>query len=366
MGKKNFRNLWKLTAYNYICGAKPNSVNQYLFRFVAINCLLLTGLILKAQNYTPLDLSEGATWSHTECGFKPDWGAVYKFKIYGDTVVRTHLYQKLYYQSRRSEGVCANCNFSFNRDSATLFALIRQDIVKKKVYFIYPSLGDKEWLGYNFDINAVGQSVTGFSLIFTTRPEAPVAAIYIYQLDVEEIDTFCLNGEWVRRYYFGPGSGGNPYHYAEYWIEGLGSTHGLLVQGFGGPDWLQKLYCFHNATSGVYYDSTAVLSCIEPNSLTCAEGMDCSPPTAIDLQYTRDPVAVYPNPLSNTMVVENQLHGQNIELWFSDMMGRVVWKKTLYAPGELTSVSVHDLPSGFYYLTIRAGELYGGRKMIKQ
>ncbi len=318
------------------------------------------------QDYTPFNFAYGSTWSHTECETKPDWGAVYKFKTFGDTLINTTLYQKIYYQARRGEGVCVNCDFTFNRDSASLFALIRQDVQRKRTYFIYPNVSDKEWLGYDFDITAVGQILNGFSLIFTTNPEYTTAGIYVYQLEVDGIDSICVNGEYQRRYYFGPGNAGNINHRAEYWIEGIGSTHGLMVQGFGAPDWHQELYCFHSKEESIYYDSTAILNCVAPNSLTCEEGLDCSPITGLSLTDGSDPVHVYPNPVKDQLIVECKIQCAQLELTFFNMMGQKITTKSVHHPDEVSIVSLTDLPSGFYYLTIQAEDFFTGRKIIKE
>jgi len=321
---------------------------------------------LSGQVYTPLDLSEGATWSHTECGYKPDWGAVYKFKIYGDTVVNDNIYKKIYYQYRRGEAICANCDFTFNRDSASLFAFIRQIIPKKKIYFIYPGHSDKEWLGYDFDITSVGQTVAGFSLIFTTEPEAPTVSIYVYQLEVDEIDSICVDGTYRRRYFYGAGNGGNIYHLPEHWVEGVGSTHGLLVQGFGGPDWEHSLYCFHNKEGSVYYDTAAILDCVLSSSLSCSEGTPCSPITGLEITDPADPIHVYPNPVKDQLIVECKIPDSKLELTFFNRMGQKVCTKLLIHPDEVSVVSLNDLPSGFYYVTIQAGDFYTGKKIIKE
>ena len=318
------------------------------------------------QVYKPFDFSEGATWSHTECGLKPEWGAVYKFQISGDTLLNQYFYKKIYYQAKRGDGVCSKCDFVFNMDSATLFAMIRQNVASKKVYFIYPYVSNNEWLGYDFDILNVGQTLTGYSLIFTTDPEYPIAGIYVYQLIVDDIDSICVNGEYRRRYYFGPGNAGNIYHLPEYWIDGIGSTNGLLVQGFGGPNWQHGLYCFHDKHGSIYYDSTGVLDCVVRSSLSCTDGLDCAPITGLKLVDDTNPINVYPNPVKNQLIVECKIQATKLELTFFDMMGQKIITKLLNQPDEVSVVSLNELPSGFYYLTIQADDFFTAKKIIKE
>ena len=334
-----------------------------LFVFSIISFLTVSAV---GQGYTPFNFSQGSTWSHIECGEKPNWGAVYKFKIFNDTLISDKLYHKIYYQVKWGQGICANCDFSFSRDSSTLFAMIRQDIQRKKTYFINPNVSDKEWLGYNFNIENVGQIVNGFSLIFTTDPEYPIPGIYVYQLEVDEIDSICVNGEYRRRYYFGQGNAGNINHLPEYWIEGIGSTQGLMVQGFGAPGWQQSLYCFHSKDGSVYYDSAAVLSCVAPNSVTCEDGFDCSTVTGIIPTDEASSVHVYPNPVKDQLIVECKLQSAKLELAFFNMMGQKITTKLIHHPDEVSIVSLTDLPSGFYYLTIQAGDFFTGKKIIKE
>ncbi|MBE0647391.1 MAG: T9SS type A sorting domain-containing protein [Bacteroidales bacterium] len=341
-------------------------MNRFLPKILVLISLTILSLPLMAQEYTPLDISEGSTWSHTECGFKPNWGAVYKFKIFGDTLIHNETYKKLYFQAKRGAGICSTCNFTFNRDSSTLFAFIRQSIPKRKVYFICPSISDKEWLGYDFDISSIGQTVTGFSLILTVDPEGPAAGIYVYQMIVDAIDSICVNGEYVRRYYYGPGNGGNIYHLAEYWVEGIGSTHGLMVQGFGGPDWNHSLYCFHNKDGSVYYDYDAILDCIDNTSLTCEEGYDCSPYTSIDPGNSESAINIYPNPAKDKIFIESKSPSGTLTLTLFNMMGQKSLTKTIRWASELEPVNIGELPPGFYYLTLEAEGFFSGCKIIKE
>ncbi|NQV02355.1 MAG: T9SS type A sorting domain-containing protein [Bacteroidia bacterium] len=341
-------------------------MNRFLTKTLVLLSLTVLSLSVTGQTYTPLDLSEGATWSHTECGFKPEWGAVYKFKILGDTVVNTQTYKKIYYQAKRGPGVCANCNFTFNRDSSTLFAFIRQSIPKRKVYFVYPTISDKEWLGYDFNITNVGQTVAGFSLIFTVNPESTPAAIYVYQMVVDNIDSLCVNGEYVTRYFYGAGNGGNVYHLPEHWVEGIGSTHGLLVQGFGGPDWIHSLYCFHNKEGAVYYDYEAILDCVVNTSLTCEEGYDCTPVSIFDPIDPEALINIYPNPVGDRMFIESKLSSRHYTLTIFNMMGQKVLSRILHVRNELESIQLSELPSGFYFITIEGEGLFIGRKIVKE
>ncbi|MFC2102520.1 T9SS type A sorting domain-containing protein [Bacteroidota bacterium] len=341
-------------------------MNRFFTKILVLLSLTFISQSITAQGYTPLDLSEGATWSHTECGFKPEWGAVYKFKIFGDSVLNNQTYKKIYFQARRGVGVCSTCNFTFNRDSSTLFALIRQSIPKRKVYFIYPTVSDKEWMGYDFDITDVGQTVAGFSLILTVDPESTVASIYVYQMTVDDIDSACVNGEYVKRYYFGAGNGGNVYHLPEYWIEGIGSTHGLLVQGFGGPDWIQGLYCFSNKEGGVFYDSAAILSCVTRESLTCDEGFDCSPVTYIERGTPETMIQVYPNPARERLFIESKSPSGVLTLTLFNMMGQKSLVKTIQWMNQQESIDISSLPSGFYYLTLESEGFFAGRKIAKE
>ncbi len=338
----------------------------FLTKILVFSIISFLAISSPGQVYTPFNFSEGATWSHTECGYKPDWGAVYKFQISGDTLINQTFYKKIYYQVKWGDGVCSDCDFTFNTDSATLFAMIRQNVQDKKVYFIYPYASDKEWLGYDFDITFVGQSINGFSLIFTTDPEYPVAGIYVYQLIVDDIDSICVNEEYRRRFYFGPGNAGNIYHLAEYWIDGIGSTQGLLVQGFGGPNWQHGLYCFHIKDGSIYYDSTGVLDCVVRSSLSCTNGLDCPPVTGLKLIDNTNPIQIYPNPVKSQLIVECKIQATKLELTFYDIMGQKVITKLLHHPDEVSVVSLNELPSGFYYLTIQAGDFFTAKKIIKE
>jgi len=341
-------------------------MNRIFIIILVFFSLHFFSLTLAGQDLAILDLTDGATWSHNECDYSSNYGAVYKLKILGDTVLNSQVYRKIYYQAKRGPTVCSNCNFVFNRDSASLFAFIREDISRRKVYFIHPSISYKEWLAYDFDIQNVGQVIAGFSLIFTTNPESTPVGIYVYQLSVDAIDSLCVNGEYEKRYYFGPGNGGNPYHLPEYWIEGIGSTHGLLDQGYGGPDWVHSLYCFYNSVGPVYFDSSAILSCVLNTSLSCEHGLDCSPVTFIDPPDQQDLVHVYPNPFSDRIFIESTTVIGTLTLAFYNLVGEKILVKTIPDAGELESVLISELPSGFYFLTIDGKNQFNARKIMKE
>lgn len=341
-------------------------MSRFFYIILVFFSLHLFSLTTAGQDLAILDLTDGATWSHNECDYSSNYGAVYKLKILGDTVLNGQVYRKIYYQAKRGPAVCSNCNFVFDRDSASLFAFIREDISRRKVYFIHPSITHKEWLAYDFNIQNVGQVIAGFSLIFTTNPESTPVGIYVYQLVVDTIDSICINGEYEKRYYFGQGNGGNSYHLPEYWIEGIGSTNGLLDQGYGGPDWVHSLYCFYNLEGPVYFDSAAILSCVLNTSLSCENGIDCSPVTFIDPRNQNGSVYLYPNPIRDRIYIESATFAGTLTLTFYNLMGEKTLVKTIPDAGELESVQISELPSGFYFLTIEGKNRFIARKIMKE
>lgn len=121
--------------------------------------------------------------------------------------------------------------------------LLREDTVTKQVFF---KMEEDEGLVYDFNIN-VGD------IIFIDN-------YYIYSPNIrlccDSIDTVVINGQNKRRFYFNyfPSQG----LYDEIWIEGIGSNHGLLFNGYlaaGISGAGHQLSCCSQNDTLIYFDS---------------------------------------------------------------------------------------------------------------
>jgi hypothetical protein len=192
------------------------------FSVVGLSVLLLIPFSANAQVYHPL-VDSGATWSReaTECDGLSQ-SCEYrggKFFLMGDTLIESLQYKLLFFQSTYyyfyMNGFPPTENgWNFLEEPTTIGAL-REDSSRKIRFRLFPNnfpygncplslTADKDTILYDFNLQL------GDTLISSSS--YPV----VFEIDSIQL----LNGEWRKRYVSNSG---------EAWIEGIGSTNGLLA-----------------------------------------------------------------------------------------------------------------------------------------
>jgi len=230
----------------------------------------------------------------------------YSYCIAGDTLIDNQIYQKLvspfidlYYI-----GSCTQQHFPGYKGA------FRQDIPNKKVYFIAPS-GSTEFLLYDFNME-VGDTVQGYTAAYSGDT-------------VISIDSVLVGNNYRKRWF-------TNFWYDIYYIEGIGSTYGLLEGSPGG------------IMDAPYY----TLDCMAENEQTIYPdpGINCQIITSIKPNdVPEELLIVYPNPVQDVLHIDN---GPDSYIQLFSVAGLLI------SESEITSghsdLSLKGIPPGIYYL----------------
>lgn len=196
--------------------------------------LFFIPILAKAQSdtYEYVPIPDNAVWSVNTS----------KFKTFGDTIINNNNYLKVYWQKENSP-------FEFDINKALYFCALRNDTANKRVYGVYKDSAEviyvnkngttthsyssdtTEFLLYDFSLE-VGDTITAtifFDLSALTYPPQDPCEIYVYKsICISKSDSLIrLNdSSYRRKIQMEIVSSSN--RYSQYWIEGIGSTNGLL------------------------------------------------------------------------------------------------------------------------------------------
>lgn len=209
-------------------------MNTQIFIKVIITQIFILVLTLNSlgQAYTPFPTTN-TFWSamHCEPGPYVLVSGLAKVGVFGDTVINSKTYHKLYLQSEYAYGdfSCDTCGFDFDIDNASYFLSYREE--NQIIYFVPVDngFGDPEGTEYpifDFTISSVGETVTGYQYLFNPYSSQIGFGnlMSVVTLTVESIDSVLMSDDsYRRRITFEPLT----YGLQESWIEGIGSTKGF-------------------------------------------------------------------------------------------------------------------------------------------
>ena len=288
-----------------------------LFSVSLVICLSLTG-----QDYKPLVI-EGNSWAIVNWS----WGWAWTDYLFldGDTIINDTAYTKVYFSTD-----------STLQNDVSYLGGIREDTINKEIFFNHNSLME-EFLLYRFGMN-IGDSALVSSM-----------ACYPIYMIVADVDTITdelgidrrrmLLDHWYD-------------WYDEYWIEGIGSTLGLLTAGNFSciADYNQELLCFSR---------NGLLNYMNPLYNRCF-----ITEVTIDEQNTGDKqVQIIPNPVSGTSVIKISGDVQIKNCKVFDSYGRVVYEPSVANP----KIEKGSLKPGIYFLKIEVEgrEVYKCRFLVQ-
>ncbi|MDB5282568.1 MAG: hypothetical protein JWO06_1643 [Bacteroidota bacterium] len=251
------------------------------------------------------------------------------FFLNGDTVIYGLVYHSLMREGNQYYGNCngqhAQSFISFGLSNA---GYIREDSMKKVYYLFFPS--STEEILYDFNL-AVGDS-----FLATTFINAPA---FISVARVLSIDTFFSNGVY-RRYNFEVfDTSQNRWFNANSWIEGIGSSAGLLCPFFnysrmGAGD--QELICFGDS-SGTVYPSFSLQSCALVTAL-------------IEQKVKIKLLNIYPNPANDYCTIQLDGLENSYTAQFVDITGQEIM--TFKITNPTTQIPISNLPAGLYFVKV--------------
>lgn len=268
--------------------------------------LFLAGFLLFSMNLLSQSFVDTAnSWSVLLSFF--GGGNTELFVFNGDTMISTHLYQKIYisYDSLK--------NLSYEG------ALREQD---NKVFYVLPN-STNEGLLYDFDPQ-IGQSLQ-FLNRFAFGNEYATASVTV-------IDTLFISGISRKRILLT-----DEYQQTETWIEGVGSLSGPLHscywQNIVCPSW--ELLCMHNNNQSIYTN----------------EWYNSCYYSFVDQKEYTDPqsIRLFPNPVTkgSDMILKVEEEIQGIEIYTLD--GKIIQRIHTVPEGNL-SIQTNGLSPGIYVL----------------
>ncbi|MCX6245447.1 MAG: T9SS type A sorting domain-containing protein [Bacteroidetes bacterium] len=276
--------------------------------------ILLLSLILLAisataqrSTYHPFpDSNTVWNWHMTVYGFPPT-DNLYSIIFSGDTLINSVNYHKLktpYVQQVMKSGMVG------------YRGAIRQDAPGRRV-FIVPAGETAEQLLYDFNMQ-VGDSVRGYT-------ETGLNPLDV----VESIDSVMVGTDYHKRWKINTG-------YDIYFIEGIGSTYGLIEHSPGTiVDWASiSLTCFQQDGHTLYPDTL----------------IDCPVITSVKSGTKKSGTfTVFPNPTNGSFHIEFDDPRNIGEIRLTDLTGKIILQQKTK---DQARIKIDDLDQGIYFLTV--------------
>ncbi len=271
-----------------------------------LSLFLFVTLAANAQTevYFPFPDSN-AVWNfhYISYGF-PGEMADYSITMAGDTTMNNAVYHKLivpYFHAVPPDVLPA------------YKGAIRQEVANKKVFIIPPGEMAEQLL-YDFNLQ-VGDTVRGYIERYGVKDI------------VQTIDSVMVGNSYRNRWFINPS-------YNIYFIEGIGSTYGL-VEGSPGmtidaPDF--SLICFKQDGHPLY-----------PDTLTNCEIITSIASPSVDILS----VKIFPNPGNGNISIETGLD-EMLSISMCNVSGKEWFRETMYEKQFM----IHGIPPGVHILII--------------
>jgi hypothetical protein len=278
-----------------------------------ISVIITISSIAQKSVYYPMPDSN-AQWNihFSQMGFPgPAREEFYSIIISGDTLINSLLYHKLVIPFVQSSGKSASPLITPGYHGA-----IRQDTLSRTVFFIPPATATEQLL-YDFNMQA-GDTVRGY-IETNTYPKDVVASI----------DSVLVGDNYHKRWNINSS-------YNISFIEGVGSTYGLIEQSPGGFVDLAdiSITCFRQNGFTLYpYNATScdLITSIQP------------------VDNEMDDIKIYPNPSHGSLTVEFDKSLNVEEIRLTDLLGRIILTRQT---GNLAKIEIGNLQNQTYILTI--------------
>jgi hypothetical protein len=278
---------------------------------------------MTGQDYKPL-VVEGNSWSTVGWSWGNAWTDYYF--IEGDTSINSVGYKKVY-----------KTPDSLLQSDLTYWGGMREDTISREVYYYSNWAGEKRIYKFSLEVN---DTISVWSL---------ECGPYIAMVEAKDsiVDLFGNVRERMKVGYYGAG-----WVYDEYWIEGIGSTLGLLSAGnfMCIADLNFELLCYrHN--DDLYYMNPLYDTCY----ITMVSIAEREPYNSL--------IKISPNPLVSQSKVHIPEYVKVQRIYITDSFGRLIKELDV---NELTIVKDH-FPAGIYILSLKTagGDLYHSRFVVQ-
>jgi len=284
----------------------PNKAKWIVFLYYSSN-------LSSARNWDLL--KSGKRWNILQVTYNADMvhhdSTTYYVKFDGDTIINTHKYRHVYRAA----------NTEFN--DKTLDGFVREDSL---VSFYYRTLQGKEGLLYKYNLH-LGDSV----YVQNKLVHMPWDSI---RFKVAGVDSILIDGKYKKRYSMSK----TPYEAvpAEFWVEGIGSSLGILGSGIiGVVGGATKLLCCYDNNVLIYKN---------PDYLNCYY----STHTALhSVKNSESEIKVYSGTVPNVVIIKSQVDNY---IRIFNCYGMFVEAVHLLANQECR-LNVSNYPKGIYIIS---------------
>lgn len=290
--------------------------------------LLLVSWSLAAEGQTTEFPNAEGIWSILRSSSSAGTTTSYTSTLYvgGDSIYNDHTYNKIFI----TPDTVASGGY--------VLALLRTDSSGLKVYCI-AWRDTTENLLYDFGLDA-GESSIVFPASFGEGTEVTVT--------VDQVDTILVGGVYRRRQRLNGWYSGR----LEYWIEGIGSTEGLLDAGLSSylltDVFYPFLYCYQENGETIYRSEYAQ-SCF------------LRLPSGMGTYEERNPIELFPNPIIEHAIVRTTTGTGRIHVY--DALGHEVFSQEIEALQERVDFS--GLSKGLYIVVLFDGMTTTARTVWK-
>ena len=235
----------------------------------------------------------------------------YSIILTGDTLINGLTYHKLTIPYVESSGKSITTMISPGYKGA-----IRQDTLNRKTFIIPPATITEQLL-YDFTMQ-IGDTVKGHIETYLNPGDV-----------VESIDSVLVGNNYHKRWKINS-------NYTIYFIEGVGSTYGLIEYSPGNVvDW-----------------ADISTTCFRQNGITLypASATNCELITSIiPVNKKKDQFKIYPNPSHGSFTAEFDKSMNIVEIRLTDLFGRIILQQQT---DNLTKIEIDNLENKTYILTI--------------
>lgn len=291
---------------------------NFLYFFLVL--IVIHPIESKAQDYLPL-LNENLLWSVMH----------EKHTLLGDTTINEVTYKKLYFHNYLEE---------FTPTDLQYLAAMREDTIEKKVYFVWKGY-EEEVLLYDFSLEVGSEFEVNSPVFWQWGPEfypAPrdysVIVMEVFFQEIAGINRRTLKLEATL----------NPFFLTEYWIEGLGSTQGLIYPGTTG-----------DLVPG---RPSTYLLCVHEDSLLIYQGIDPPWGNFVDTCYfepalkTEDAehkifeIIATPSIFNDRFSIQSNRYLNNIRVL--NVSGQIIYEYNSTVPFLKKTINASHWQKGFY------------------
>ena len=293
-----------------------------------LNIIILLGILqlsIFAQPYIPMPTTK-AVWTISSLAQGAIHG-IYKYAMFGDTLINNVNYKKIY----------ENHDFNFNITSPNTYyrGAIRE--FGKKIYKVNPgTISEGILYDFTLTIGDTARSIDYFGNILKKK--------------VTGYNFIVFNGTMHRKWILQGG---------EYWLEGIGSSYGLINPLDVGFDWCESLVCMSIDETVKYHNPNSACS-----NGTAPYNCDGGFVSVNELSNDNLKTTIFPNPFSSSAIIKTSIELNNATLKVYDILGQDVLTNT-HLNGQEIKIIKGNLNSGnYYYHLTQNGSLISKGKFI--